>query len=140
MDLSVDPREERVEVEHLGRKYLTDFNRQTLKAIRNKLIALGIAPDSFVWPPKVNPKAPPYPGLDAFDEKSVGIFFGREANIVNGIRELRQIRHRGSPRLLIIQAASGAGNSSFLRAGLWPKLGRTSELLRYALAARPTTS
>jgi hypothetical protein len=60
MDLSVDRREERVEVEHLGRKYLIDFNRQALNAIHNKLIALGIAPDSFVWPPKVNPKTPPY--------------------------------------------------------------------------------
>jgi hypothetical protein len=48
---------------------------------------------------------------------------------MSGIRELRQIRHRGSPRLLIIQAASGAGKSSFLRAGLWPKLGRTSEFV-----------
>ncbi len=129
MDLSVDPREERVEVEHQGRRHLIDFNRPALNAIHTKLIELGIAPDSFVWPPKDKPNAAPYPGLDAFDENSAGIFFGREADIMGGVRELRQIRHRGSPRLLIIQAASGAGKSSFLRAGLWPRLRRTSEFL-----------
>jgi hypothetical protein len=71
-------------------------------------------------------KALPYPGFDAFDEDSAGIFFGREADVMGGIRDLRQIRHRGSPRLLVIQATSGAGKSSFLKAGLWPRLGRTA--------------
>jgi hypothetical protein len=89
-----------------------------LNAIHAKLIDWGIAPDAFTWPPRHNPKALPYPGLDAFDEDSAGIFFGREVDVMAGIRDLRQIRHRGSPRLLVIQAASGAGKSSFLRAGL----------------------
>jgi WD40 repeat protein/Tfp pilus assembly protein PilF len=129
VDLSVDPREERIEVEHQSRRHLIDFNRQALNAVHAKLMEWGIAPDSFAWPPKDKPNSAPYPGLDAFDEHSAGIFFGREADVMSGIRELRQIRHRGSPRLLIIQAASGAGKSSFLRAGLWPKLGRTSEFV-----------
>jgi formylglycine-generating enzyme required for sulfatase activity len=55
-----------------------------------------------------------------------------------GIRDLRQIRHRGSPRLLVIQAASGAGKSSFLRAGLWPRLGRTAELVPLAVVGPAT--
>jgi hypothetical protein len=54
-----------------------------------------------------------------------------------GIRDLRQIRHRGSPRLLAIQAAAGAGKPSFLRAGLWPRLGRTAEFV--PLAVRQAT-
>ena len=133
MDLSTNPREERVEVEHNGQRHLIDFNRAALAAIHAKLIDWGIAPDAFAWPPRHNPKAPPYPGLDAFDEHSTGIFFGREADVMAGIRDLRQIRHRGSPRLLVIQAASGAGKSSFLRAGLWPRLGRTSEFVPLAV-------
>jgi formylglycine-generating enzyme required for sulfatase activity len=129
MDLSADPRDERVEVEHRSRRHLIDFNRLALEAIHAKLIEWGHAPDSFAWPPKERPNAQPYPGLDAFDEHSAGIFFGREADIMSGIRDLRQMRHRGSPRVMVIQAASGAGKSSFLRAGLWPKLSRTAEFV-----------
>src|SRR6516162_10381850 len=138
VDLSTNPREERVEVEHKGQRHLIDFNRAALNAIHAKLINWGIGPNAFAWPPRHNPKALPYPGLDAFDEYSAGIFFGREADVMAGIRELRQIRHRGSPRLLVIQAASGAGKSSFLRAGLWPRLGRTAEFVPLA-TIRPAT-
>jgi formylglycine-generating enzyme required for sulfatase activity len=134
MDLSSDPREERVEVEHRSRRYFIDFNRPALEAIHAKLIDGGHAPDSFGWPPKERPNAQPYPGLDAFDEQSAGIFFGREADIMSGIRDLRQMRHRGTPRLMVIQAASGAGKSSFLRAGLWPKLSRTAEFVPLGIA------
>jgi hypothetical protein len=138
MDLSTNPREERVKVEHKGQRHLIDFNCAALNAIHAKLINWGIGPNAFAWPPRHNPKALPYPGLDAFDEYSAGIFFGREADVMAGIRELRQIRHRGSPRLLVIQAASGAGKSSFLRAGLWPRLGRTAEFVPLAVV-RPAT-
>jgi hypothetical protein len=64
MDLSTNPREERVEVEHKGQRHLIDFNRAALNAIHAKLIDWGIAPDAFAWPPRHNPKALPYPGLD----------------------------------------------------------------------------
>ena len=134
VDLSADPCDVHVEVEHQGEKHVIDFNRQALNSIHAKLIELGLAPDSFVWPPKDKPGAAPYPGLDALDESSASIFFGREAEVMGGIRELRQIQHRGSPRMLIIQAASGAGKSSFLRAGLWPRLGRTAEFLPVCIA------
>jgi formylglycine-generating enzyme required for sulfatase activity len=133
MELSAEPHDERVEVEHQGRRYFREFNRLALEAIHAKLIDWGHAPDSFAWPPKERPNAQPYPGLDAFDELSAGIFFGREADIMSGIRDLRQMRHRGSPRLMVIQAASGAGKSSFLRAGLWPKLSRTAEFVPLAI-------
>jgi formylglycine-generating enzyme required for sulfatase activity len=133
MDLSADPLEERVEVEHQARRHFIAFNRLALEAIHAKLMDWGHAPDSFAWPPKERPNAQPYPGLDAFDELSAGIFFGREADIMSGIRDLRQMRHRGSPRLMVIEAASGAGKSSFLRAGLWPKLSRTAEFVPLAI-------
>ncbi|MBU1212608.1 MAG: SUMF1/EgtB/PvdO family nonheme iron enzyme [Alphaproteobacteria bacterium] len=133
VDLSAELREERVEVEHQSRRHFVDFNRLALEAIHAKLIDWGHAPDSFAWPPKERPNAQPYPGLDAFDELSAGVYFGREADIMSGIRDLRQMRHRGSPRLMVIQAASGAGKSSFLRAGLWPKLARTAEFVPLAI-------
>ena len=50
-----------------------------------------------------------------------------------GITELRQMRKRRAPRLLVIQAASGAGKSSFLRAGLWPRLSRDPDFAPLAI-------
>jgi hypothetical protein len=41
---------------------------------------------------------------------------------VRGIDMLRGLASHNSPRLLVILGASGAGKSSFLRAGLWPRL------------------
>jgi TIR domain len=55
MDLSTNPREERVEVEHEGQRHLIDFNRAALNAIHAKLIDRRIAPDAFAWPPRHNP-------------------------------------------------------------------------------------
>ena len=133
VDLSAEPRVERVEVEHASRLHLIDFNRAALDAIHTSLIERGHAPDSFPWPPKDRPTARPYPGLEALDEESAAIFFGREADVMTGIRELRRLRERGSPRLAVIQAASGAGKSSYLRAGLWPKLNRTAEFVPLAI-------
>ena len=50
-----------------------------------------------------------------------------------GITELRQMRKRRAPRLLVIQAASGAGKSSYLRAGLWPRLSRDPDFAPLAI-------
>jgi hypothetical protein len=53
-----------------------------------------------------------------------GIFFGREAPIIDTLDRLRGLRESLPPRLLVILGASGAGKSSLLRAGLLPRLAR----------------
>jgi formylglycine-generating enzyme required for sulfatase activity/class 3 adenylate cyclase len=93
-------------------------------AIKTRLEDLGVAPGSFAWPAKDKPNAEPYPGLSALGEDDAGIFFGRDVDIMSGLTKLQLVRRRGSPRLFVIQAASGAGKSSYLRAGLWPRLQR----------------
>ena len=55
----------------------------------------------------------PYPGLVPFTEKDVAYFFGREAEVEQLWRKLE-----GPARLLGVVGASGAGKSSFLRAGI----------------------
>jgi hypothetical protein len=66
----------------------------------------------------------PYPGFAHFEEQDAAVFFGRDAQIVRGLDELRRLVRTGVSRMLFILGASGSGKSSFLRAGLWPRLKR----------------
>jgi hypothetical protein len=66
----------------------------------------------------------PYPGFAYFEEQDAAVFFGRDAQIVRGIDEIRRLVRAGVSRMLVILGASGSGKSSFLRAGLWPRLKR----------------
>jgi hypothetical protein len=90
------------------------FNNEALIRVKDYLFRRGITPDSFPWPPDGKPDAEPFPGLSAFTEDDAGIFFGRETDILAGLDEFRLLRRNGSPRILAIQAASGAGKSSKL--------------------------
>lgn len=69
---------------------------------------------------------PPYPGLLAFDEKDAGVYFGRDDEIQKGLDQLQRMRQFGGSRWLLILGGSGSGKSSFMRAGLLPRLRRQS--------------
>lgn len=86
-----------------------------------------IGPDHFSWPPASDPKRKPYRGLKALEEADAAIFFGRNAQITAGLDALRQMRSGTPHRVLMIAAASGAGKSSFLQAGLLARLNRDEE-------------
>jgi formylglycine-generating enzyme required for sulfatase activity len=81
---------------------------------------LGLDPSSFPFAEGRRP----YPGFPPFEEEDAAIFFGRDAQIVRGLDKLRRLTRTGVERMLIILGASGCGKSSFLRAGLWPRLKR----------------
>jgi hypothetical protein len=86
----------------------------------------GIDGKFFEWPPAGDPNRPPYRGLRSLEAEDAGIFFGRDAPTVEALDHLRRLREATPPRLLVILGASGAGKSSFLRAGLLPRLGRSA--------------
>ena len=69
----------------------------------------------------------PYPGLASFTEADAEYFFGREAEVEQMWRKLE------GPHLLAIVGPSGAGKTSFIRAGLVPSrsqpAGRSSAAL-----------
>src|SRR5262249_11509297 len=71
-----------------------------------------------------DPNRPPYHGLRPLEADDAGIFFGRDGSVVEALDRLRGLRESTPPRLLVILGASGAGKSSFLRAGLFPRLKR----------------
>ncbi|MFS8978224.1 TIR domain-containing protein [Cupriavidus necator] len=100
------------------------FAEGGLSRLKLGLRRAGLDPSSFPWPPPDDVKRFPYPGLRALEAEDAAVFFGREAAIVRGLDTLRTIRERGTERMFVILGASGAGKSSFLRAGLWPRLKR----------------
>jgi formylglycine-generating enzyme required for sulfatase activity len=125
-------------VEYRGETFEVHFNPDALFSIKSYLFKRGISPDNFAWPPPDRPDASPYPGLTAFAEGDAGVFFGRDADILRGLDKIRILRRDGRPNVLVIQAASGAGKSSFLRAGLWPRLDRDPDVVPLAIL-RPAT-
>src|SRR5439155_1689717 len=98
------------------------FSSDGLERLKIGIKRAGIAAAYFAWPPENEPRRPPYPGLKPLDSADAGIFFGREAPVLRALNALRGLREAGPPRLFVIVGGSGAGKSSFLRAGLLPRL------------------
>jgi hypothetical protein len=78
------------------------------------------------WRPRDPARSSPYPGLEAFTENDAGVFFGRESRLADALEIIDRLRRRDGSRVFTIIAPSGVGKSSFLRAGLWPRLARQS--------------
>lgn len=67
----------------------------------------------------------PYRGLDAFDERSHDLFFGRTRIVKDLLKDMKRLaasRAEAGMRLLAIMGPSGCGKSSIARAGLVPAL------------------
>lgn len=103
------------------------FSSERLDDLERGLRKAGLDPSTFVWPPPDDPRRAPYPGLRAMDEADAAVYFGRDAAIVSAIDRIRLIRERNVEQMFVVLGASGAGKSSFLRAGLLPRLRRDSE-------------
>ena len=100
------------------------FSDDGLNRLRIGLLQAGLDPKYFKWPPDHDPERAPYRGLLPLEADDAGIFFGREGPTVVGLDTLRGLRQAAPPRILVILGASGAGKSSFMRAGLLPRLAR----------------
>jgi formylglycine-generating enzyme required for sulfatase activity len=107
-----------------GKQESIAFREAGLDLLRRGLERAGLDAKSFPWPPPGDPKRAPYRGLRALEAEDSAIFFGREAAIVRGLDRIRGLVDDGLERLLVVLGASGSGKSSFLRAGLWPRLAR----------------
>jgi TIR domain len=102
------------------------FSAEGLRRLKLGLSKAGLDPRFFDWPPVGDPSRAPYRGLKALEADDAGIFFGREADTIGALDRLRGLAETPPPRLMAILGASGAGKSSFLRAGLWPRLNATT--------------
>ena len=113
------------------------FSRAGLARLRRGLTRAGLDPRSFVWPPEAEPGRSPYRGLKPMEAEDAGVFFGRDAPVVEAVDLMRRLQAGAAPRLLAILGASGAGKSSFLRAGLLPRLTRDDQRFLALPPVRP---
>jgi hypothetical protein len=106
------------------------FNTAALNRIMEAVDGSGSGPRQFVWPPKADPNRAPYRGWEPFEDIDAGVFFGRDLVIARGLDVLRSMRFRllttmsGLKSMFVVLGPSGSGKSSFLRAGLIPRLQR----------------
>ncbi len=114
-----------------------DIEADGLQRLAFGLKRAGLDPKSFDWPPQAEPNRAVYRGLQALDVQDAAIFFGRDAAITRGLDELRRLRDGAPQRILVILGASGAGKSSFLRAGLMARLRRDEENFLVLPIVRP---
>ena len=113
------------------------FSVEGLLRLRLGLFSAGLDAGYFAWPPENDLDRPPYRGLRPLEAEDAGIFFGRDGPIAEALDALRGLRAANPPRLLVILGASGAGKSSFLRAGLFPRLARDDRNFLPLPAIRP---
>jgi WD40 repeat protein len=122
------------------------FNTAALHQLRKELEGTGVGPQNFVWPPTDDPKRAPYRGWEPFEDIDAGVFFGRDAAIARGLDELRAMRFgllaqlSGLKSLFVVLGPSGSGKSSFLRAGLIPRLQREDHRFVVLGIVRPERS
>lgn len=100
------------------------FSEEGLQRLKIGVERSGVDAKHFAWPPASDPERPPYLGLRPLEAEDAGIFFGRDAPVIEALDRLRGLREGAPPRLLVILGASGSGKSSFMRAGLLPRLAR----------------
>jgi hypothetical protein len=116
----------------------TSANRaEGYERLRIGLQRAGLHPGAFPWPPKDEPNRPLFRGLRMLEEPDAAIFFGRDAQITKALDTIRRLRDGAPERMLVILGASGAGKSSFLRAGLLSRLKRDTERFLVLPSLRP---
>jgi hypothetical protein len=74
--------------------------------------------EDFAW----DSRRSPFPGLESFDPGDAAVYFGREEELAAARTCLSRLLKQSSRRVLTIHGGSGTGKSSFLNAGLLPRL------------------
>ncbi|HRO30627.1 MULTISPECIES: TIR domain-containing protein [Micrococcaceae] len=134
-DLFGDGPATEIPVDEAGRSvcFQTDGLRRLYRGLRRA----GIGADQFAWPPPDDPERACYRGWEPLDESDAAVFFGRDAQIIRGMDALRGMRASGIESLFVVLGPSGVGKSSFLRAGLLPRIRRDDRHFLVAGIVRP---
>lgn len=103
---------------------LVEFSTEGLRRLQRGLRDAGIGAEYFEWPPPGDSGRAPYRGWAPFEAVDAAVYFGRDAQILRGLDMMRGMRASRVENLFVILGPSGTGKSSFLRAGLLPRLRR----------------
>ncbi|SNY80635.1 WD40 repeat [Nocardia amikacinitolerans] len=114
-----------------------EFRTEGLLRLRDGLRAAGIGADTFAWPPPDDPDRAPYRGWQPLEAVDAAVYFGRDAQIGRALTAIRALRNTGVGQLFVVLGPSGVGKSSFLRAGLLPRLRRDDRHYLPAGIVRP---
>lgn len=114
-----------------------EFSTAGLYRLRDGIVGAGIGADSFVWPPPGDPDRAPYRGWAPLEEADAAVFFGRDAEILRALDVLRGMRRSEVNSVFVVLGPSGTGKSSFLRAGLLPRLRREDRRFAVCDIVRP---
>ena len=114
-----------------------EFATEGLYRLRDGIRGAGIGAESFVWPPPDDPDRAPYRGWEPLDAADAAVFFGRDAQIIRALDRIRGMRLSGLNTLFVVLGPSGTGKSSFLRAGVLPRLRREDRRFAVLPIVRP---
>ncbi|MCX2933722.1 TIR domain-containing protein [Mycobacterium sp. CVI_P3] len=124
----------------LGDGAPVQMSTEGLYRLRDGVRGAGIGAESFVWPPLADPDRAPYRGWQSLEEADAAVFFGRDTQIVRALDAVRGMRLGGLESMFVILGPSGTGKSSFLRAGLLPRLRREDRRFVICDLIRPQRS
>lgn len=68
----------------------------------------------------------PFPGLEPFQEDDTEVYFGSEDEVGAAVEMVNRVRRLFGSRAVVVVGASGVGKSSFVRAGISPRIRSTS--------------
>jgi hypothetical protein len=92
--------------------------------IEGALLAAGVERKTLI---ARHPARPPFPGLEPFQEQDAEFFFGRTKEISRLAETLNRGRRLQGSQIVIVVGASGVGKSSFVRAGVLPRMRADTE-------------
>lgn len=98
------------------------FSSDGLERLLSDVRSPDLGAGSFPWPPADEPDREPYRGWFPYEPKDAAVYFGRDGELASALGKLDAMHEDNRSGLLVILGPSGTGKSSFLRAGILPRL------------------
>ncbi|MGE5369796.1 MAG: tetratricopeptide repeat protein [Chloroflexota bacterium] len=113
------------------------FPPDGLVKLKATLADSRIDPMSFDWPPEQERSRSCYRGLTTLASADAGVFFGRDNALMEALDSLRSLARGRRGGVFVLMGGPGAGKTSFLNAGLLPRLARENESFLLLPTLRP---